>query len=65
MQACLSFQLPGPPRTIGQHDEEAAIGWFPTDGIQSEEVKASQSDGGGSFKLNLCASVKVHMMVMR
>jgi hypothetical protein len=65
MQTCLSFELPGPPRTVGQHDAEAAIGWIPTDGIQFEEVKESQSDGGGSFKLNLCASVKVSMIVMR
>jgi hypothetical protein len=64
MQVCVSFQFLGPPRAIGQHDEDGAIRRFPSDAIQFEEVKVSQSDGG-FVKLNLCANVKVSMMVMR
>jgi hypothetical protein len=37
---------------------------FPTNAVQFEDAKASQSDGGDSFKLSLCASVKVSLMVM-
>jgi hypothetical protein len=54
MQACLSFQLLRPPRAISQDDEDGTIRCFPTDAIQFEEIKASQLDSGGSFKLNLC-----------
>jgi hypothetical protein len=53
MQACLSFQLLGPPRAIDQHDEDGAIRCFPAEAIQFEQVKASQSDGG-SFMLDVC-----------
>jgi hypothetical protein len=34
------------------------------DAIQFEEMKASQSDGGGSFTLSLYASVKVSLMMI-
>jgi hypothetical protein len=64
MKTCLSFQLLGPPRAIGQHDEDGAVPCFPTDEIQFEEVKASQLDGS-SFKLILSAGVKMPTMVMR
>jgi hypothetical protein len=37
---------------------------FSTDAISFEKVKASQSDRSGSFKLSLCASVKVCLMMM-
>jgi hypothetical protein len=37
---------------------------FPTDASQFEEIKASQLDGDGPFKLSLCANVKVSLMVM-
>jgi hypothetical protein len=37
---------------------------FLTDTVQFEEAKASQLDGGGSFRLSLCASVKVSLVVM-
>jgi hypothetical protein len=65
MPTCLSFQLLGPRPAIGQHDEDSAIRCFPADAIQFEEVKASQTDSGGSFKLNLCASAKASLVVMR
>jgi hypothetical protein len=39
-------------------------GTFPTNAIQFEKVKASQSNDGGSIKLNLSASVKVSLMAM-
>jgi hypothetical protein len=42
----------------------ALFGAFPIDAIQFEEAKASQSDGGGSFKLGLCGSVKVSLLLM-
>jgi hypothetical protein len=56
-------QLARCPET-GQHDADCAIRCFQTGAMQFEEVKASQSDGGGPFKLSLCASVKVSLMVM-
>jgi hypothetical protein len=37
---------------------------FLTDAIQFEEAKASHLNGGESFKLSLCASVTVSLMVM-
>jgi hypothetical protein len=37
---------------------------FQIDTIQFEETKTSQSEIDGSFKLSLCASVKVSLMVM-
>jgi hypothetical protein len=37
---------------------------FQTDAIQFEDAKASQSDGGGFFKLSLYLNVKVSLMVM-
>jgi hypothetical protein len=52
-QQCLTFQLLGPPRAIGQHDEDRVARCFPADAIQSEQVKASQLDRGSSFKLSL------------
>jgi hypothetical protein len=64
MQACLSFQLFKSPRAIDQYDEDSAIRCFSSDAIQFEKAKESQSEGG-SFKLNLYASVKVSMMLMR
>jgi hypothetical protein len=42
----------------------AVIRYFTANAIQFEEVKASQSNGD-SFRLNLCANVKVSMMVVR
>jgi hypothetical protein len=38
--------------------------FFPPDATQFEEIKASQSDGGGSSKLSLYVSVKVSLMMM-
>jgi hypothetical protein len=35
-----------------------------TEAISFDKAKAGQSDGGGSFRLCLCASVKVFLMVM-
>jgi hypothetical protein len=37
---------------------------FPTDAVQFQGIKMSQSDGGISFKLCLCASMKVSLTVM-
>jgi hypothetical protein len=37
---------------------------FPTDVIQFEEIKKTQSDGGGSFKLSLCANAKVSLIMI-
>jgi hypothetical protein len=37
---------------------------FLTHAIQFEDAKGNQSNGGDSFKLSLCASVTVSLMVM-
>jgi hypothetical protein len=43
---------------------QASSDTFQSNAIQFEEVKASQSDGGGSFTLSLYVSVKMSLMVM-
>jgi hypothetical protein len=49
-----------------RHNEDGvAYDAFPTNAIQFEEVKAGQSDDGGSIKLTLSASVKVSLIVMQ
>jgi hypothetical protein len=63
-QYYLTFQLLGLPRAIGQHDEDgAAISCFPIDAIQFGRAKARLSDGG-SFKMNLYATVNVSLIMM-
>jgi hypothetical protein len=64
-QHSLLFQLLGLFHAISRHDEDAgAIQCLPTDTIEFEETKASQSDGGSSFTLSLYVSVKISLMVM-
>jgi hypothetical protein len=64
-QHCFPFQLLEWPRVIDQHDEDnVAVRCLPTDAIQREEVIASQSDGGGSFKDNLRSNVEVSLILM-
>jgi hypothetical protein len=50
--------------SVKRNEDCVVIHAFPIDAIQFEEVKPSQSDGGGSFKLSLYASVKVSLMMM-
>jgi hypothetical protein len=51
-------------RSVGMMRTLAPSNAFQADAIRFEEVKAGQSDGGGSFKLCLCVNRKVLLMVM-
>jgi hypothetical protein len=47
-----------------RHDADGTIQYLPTDAIEFENAKSSQSDGDSSFKLRLDLSVKASLMVM-
>jgi hypothetical protein len=66
-QHCFPFQFPkalGRFATSIRHDGTAStFNAFPTDAIQFEDAKASESDGSRSFKLSLCVTVKISLMI--
>jgi hypothetical protein len=61
----LSFQLLGLSRASRRHDEDSETSdAFQAQAIQFKEANASQSNGGGSFKLILDVNVQVASIVM-
>jgi hypothetical protein len=51
-------------RFVGMMRTVAPSNAFSADVIRYQKAKASRSDGGTSFSLSLCMSVKVSLMVM-